>query len=68
MVDQTENLDAAARESLIAELSAQMLAPGTSNAERRLIGLRIRDLINGRSAEMVLQLEIAKGLRPKAAA
>ena len=55
------------RESLIAELSARMLAPDTPNTERRVIGLRIRELIQGRSAEMVRQIEEQRGLRAKAA-
>lgn len=55
------------RERLIAELSAEMLSPGTSNAERRVIGDRIRKLIQGRSADMVRQIEEQRGLRQKAA-
>lgn len=58
-----EQLTDEQREADIRELSAQMLLPAVSNAERRMIGLRIRELINGRSAEVVRALEVQRGLR-----
>jgi len=67
MIEQMENLSDENREELIRVLSTQMLAPGTPNTERRVIGLRIRELIQGRSAEMVRRIELERGLAPKAA-
>lgn len=55
------------RETMIAELSARMLAPGMPNTERRVIGLRIQELIAGRSAEAVRRIELERGLATKAA-
>jgi acyl-CoA reductase-like NAD-dependent aldehyde dehydrogenase len=59
-----ETMDDETREELIAKCGRELqTAAKLSPIQRREVFVRMRDLINGRSAEVVRALEVQRGLR-----